>query len=93
LVGYLAGGPLLVEEEQREGGRLVVGLELEHRVEAATLLLKVTRLSGQPEAGPDDEDAGAPEAVDDERSQPGSESVDHWTVCASTELATVAEHA
>jgi len=88
LVGYLAGGPLLVEEEQREGGRLVVGLELEHRVEAATLLLKVTRLSGQPEAGPDDEDAGA-----DERSQPGSESVDHWTVCASTELATVAEHA
>ena len=48
--GGLAGGPLLVEEEDREGGRLIVGIEAEDGVEAATPFLTGLRFRQPPES-------------------------------------------
>ena len=41
-----------------KGRRVVVGVEVEDSVEAATFLLKVLGVSGQPEPGVDNEGAG-----------------------------------
>lgn len=44
--GGLAGGALLVEEDEGEGRGLVVGVEGEDGVEAETLLLRSVGVSG-----------------------------------------------
>ncbi|HUW08478.1 MAG TPA: hypothetical protein VM537_02060 [Anaerolineae bacterium] len=53
---WLAGGLLLVEEEEGEGGVLVVGVEAEDGVETAGLFLDVWRLVGEPEPGSGQQD-------------------------------------
>jgi NADPH-dependent glutamate synthase beta subunit-like oxidoreductase len=58
-----AGRPRLVQEEG-EGRRLAVGVEVEDGVEPATLLLKVVGFGGEPEPGLNDEDAESREGVD-----------------------------
>jgi len=78
--GWLAGGPLLVEEEGGEGGGVVVGVEAEDGVGAATLLLHVWGLGGQPEPAADNETARPGEVPDDEGGQMGAERIDHGLV-------------
>jgi hypothetical protein len=69
---------VLVEEEEGKGGWLVLGVELEDSVEAATLVLGVAGFGGQPEPALDEEHAGTGEVLDDKLSQERPELVDHW---------------
>ena len=61
---WLAGGPVLVEEKEGEGGGLVVGVEAEDGVEAAAFFLDVLGVCGKPEPGTDHEECGAREVSD-----------------------------
>lgn len=64
--GELAGGPLLIEEVEGKGRGLVVSVEVEDRVEAVTLCLKVVGFGGQSGPALGKEHAGARESRDDE---------------------------
>jgi len=50
-VGGLAGRPSLIQHEQGQGCVFVLGVQFQHRIETAALVLKLVCLGCQPKPG------------------------------------------